>query len=85
MKVGIEPSASWAGAILWAAGTMWLLPGVQQLRALRMSHRLTCFTSLLALAVGSLCVFFWFGVWFFVVVCFPPLLFFGFASAKDSH
>ena len=35
-----------------------------------MSHRLTCFISLLALAVG-----FWFGVWLFVFVCFPPLLF----------
>ena len=36
---------------------MWLLPGVQQLRALRMSHRLTCFTSLLALAVCFVCGF----------------------------
>ena len=51
----------WAGATLWAAGTMWLLPGVQLLRALRMSHRLTCFTFPLALAV---CLVF---VWVFVV------------------
>ena len=80
MKIGTEPSASWAETTLWAAGTMWLLPGVQQLRALRMSHRLTCFTSLLALAVG-----FWFGVFFVCGCLFPPFVVFGFASAKDSY
>ena len=51
----------WAETTLWAAGTMWLLPGVQQLRALRMSHLLTRFTSLQALAgfvlFGSCCCF----------------------------
>ena len=84
MKIEIEPSASCAGATLWAAGTMWLLPGVQQLRALRMSHRLTCFTSLLTLAVGSPCVFF-FGLGSCFLWLFPPFVVFGFASAKDSY
>ena len=49
---------------------MWLLAGVQLLRALRMSHRLTFFTSPLALAVSlfgfvrCVLVVFVFGVWF---------------------
>ena len=56
---------------LWAAGS---IPGVQLLRALRMSHCLTCFTFPLALAACfclcfCCCVVCWVGFWFCVLFC----------------
>ena len=50
---------------------MWLLAGVQPLRALRMSHRLTFFTSPLALAVSLVCFVCCVLVVFVFGVCFP--------------
>ena len=50
---------------------MWLLAGVRLLRALRMSHRLTFFTSPTARAVSLLGYGCWMLVVFVFGVCFP--------------
>ena len=50
---------------------MWLRPGVQLLRALRISHWLICFTFSSGLAVWSLCVF----VALLFFVCFVCVVF----------
>ena len=63
-------------ALLWLvlrSWTMWLLAGVQLLRALRMSHCLTFFTSPLALAACFVCLFVCcvlVGVWVVLFVLF---------------
>ena len=69
----------WTGATrIWAAGTMWLLAGVQHMRVLRMSHGFTLVSPPpFALAGGFLLVFVFVGfvvvVFWGVGVCFPVL------------
>ena len=71
---------AWAWqALLWLvldSCTMWLFAGVQLLRALRMSHCLTSFTSPLALAVPlfCLCVVFWLCLFLVFVSCVLQVL-----------
>ena len=66
---------SWAGATSWAAGTMWLLSGVRHMRALRLSHCLTCFTRLpCTCRWPPFCCGCFVLVWFVCCFCFPLVL-----------